>query len=366
MHHQHTLLQDSGTLLSVLRTYWQQVVSSPFILPNEKERAQNILDFIISSTSDEFFLKRIANPQFLHLIELYALYKGTYVLDTPEQEVSYHEMMQILKSRVELIPEPLSIFEQTRSQVGMLSVQAQDTNIDNPTSYIDFLIKLQTCSNDAEFFAMINNDLLSSWELQLFQRLEFLTARQIDKQEYARFRQLIDGKGSYTPSGFFMRKAEIMVEKIKIEPLLRGEATSSSSETRKKVSLIYLFRQHLNEELSIKIKLEGLIEDNQFFDLLSKNTFNLSLKELLDLDVFIQANKNSLSEEQLMDFSMHLDSVMDYIVRLNVTKQVASNSQQAFVNPDDDFWSADEDGELEDDDIEKVAEDEEKQFSWRP
>ncbi|MDR3503951.1 MAG: hypothetical protein P4L79_15375 [Legionella sp.] len=475
---------NTGSLLPVLLTYWQHVANSPFILPNEKERVQNIVDFITSCTSDEIFLKKLANPKLLGLIELYAIYNATYVLDTQEQEGSHQSMIQIIKSRVDAIQEPLSIFEQVRSQVRTLSVQ--DANIDEVIFYIGFSEKLENCANDLEFAAMINNNLLSSWELQLLQRLEFQVERQVDKQECSQFRQLIDSKAPPAPLSSFaannsigtqlssnssvlsqlkryidaqlqkevpdhqfemifdlaaifselhddvtlinflkgkatdeerfvlgsvfvegntpefyefkklvfptelqlpefkeatpeqllsiedsftstaVREAESLLDEMKIAALPIAEAAPSTSEIRKKIPLIYLFRQHLKEELSVKIKLECIIEDNQFFDLLSKNTFNLSLIELMELDALIQKYKTSLSEEQVKDFSINLASAIDVTVALNAATQSVLNRTSTFDDRDDDFWLEDMDGELlEDDDdseeVEEVVEDEEEE-----
>lgn len=487
MFHRPALPQDLGTFFPLLRTYWQDVANSPLILPNEKERAQNIVNFISSCASHEEFLGKLANPKSLGLIELNVLYRAIYRLDTLEQKDSHQRMLQVIERRVNAIPEPLSIFEQILSTVRNLSVQ--DENIGEAMFYIDFLIKLQTCANDKEFAAMITANFLSTWELQLLQKLEFTAERPVDKQETALFRQLIESKappvelnsftannsietqlssnssllnqlkryievqlqkevpdhqfemifdlaaifselqddvalihflkekatdderlvlGSISVEGnspaisefkklvfptplsipefidaspeqpLFMEKefsptavkeSESLLDEIRIDalPLPKVEAVPSASEIGKKVSLIYLFRQHLKEELSVKIKLEGIIEDNQFFDLLSKNKFNLSLIELMELDVLIQKYKASLSTEQVKDFALNLASAMDVSIALNAEIQSASNRQPAFEEQDDDFWPEDEDELLEDDDdVEDVEEDEEDTLSCSP
>ena len=467
MFHRPSLPQDLGSLLFVLRTYWQSAAKSPFMLPREKERAQNIANFIISCTSDELFLKKLANPKFLGLIELYTLRKSTYAL-TEEQKATYQSMIQIIDTRINAISEPISIFEQVLSLIRTLS--AQDANIDEAVFYVDFLIKLQTCADDKEFAAMINNNLLSSWELELLQRLEFIAERAIDKQESAQFRQLIGSKASPLPllnnsigsqlasnssvlsqlkhhiavqlqkevpdyqfemifelaavfselqddaalinflkgkatdderfvlgsipiegnsSEFYefknlvfptvphmlefteatpedllsiedsftsmaVRKAEGLIEEMKINALPSVEI--APSETRKKVSLIYLFRQYLKIELSVKIKLESIVEDNQFFDLLSKNTFNLSLIELMELDACIQKYKTFLSEELVTDFSKNLASAMDFAITLNAASSSISGSIPVFEDHDDDYFWSEDDIELLDNDVEEDGE----------
>ncbi|MDR3504424.1 MAG: hypothetical protein P4L79_17800 [Legionella sp.] len=453
------------SIVRVLTSYWQESAQNPFALPNEKERAQNIHHFIISCTSDEGFLQKLANPKFLRLMELYDLYKATYAFNTIGQQATYEEMVKIIKDRMNLHYQPLSIFEQIHTQVRTLSMQ--DENINEVGLYIEFLEKLKSPTNDDEFFAMINNQLLSVWELQLLQRLNLFIERGVDQSICELFLQLVDSKISpepvnsstvndsvgaqVTPNSSILNQLKFYIEaqlqkevpehqfevlfdlaaifselqddaalinflKAKArddERLVLGsisvegrspeldefkslvfstkipgipavkEATTEQllsisdlrspvemkkevdlrkgmerdilprteaappSEARKKIPLIYLFRQHLKEALSVKIKLEGIVEDNQFLDLLSKNEFKLNLLELMELDALIQIHKALLREEQVKSFFINLDSAMDAVIALNAETQSASNSEQEFEDPYDDFWQEEEDDEVE-------------------